>query len=70
MSYPLDTVERAKIRDDLLQRALARARYEATRLGRSPNCADGWHADPEMNGCKNKGDGCVCECHDVPAASA
>jgi hypothetical protein len=64
-NYPRDTSERAKIRDDILQRQLAFARHEATVLGRSSKCGQGWHADPETNGCRNKGDGCVCECHDV-----
>lgn len=64
-NYPLDMAERQQIRERILEQQLAKARREANELGRSYKCGMGYHADPETTGCQNKGDGCICECHDA-----
>ena len=63
--YPALADERAAIRQANRKRLVARAEREARRLSTSIKCGEyGAHA-PE--GCQNKGDGCLCECHDLAA---
>lgn len=63
--YPLLVDEREAVRETLRLEAIAAAEREAMRMGRSIKCAQFDNHAPE--GCQNKGDGCLCRCHDVAA---
>jgi len=68
MTYSLDPVERVAVRKQIRDEQIARAERDAATLGRSMKCR-GWDERPprhagSLDGCKNDGTGCICECHD------
>lgn len=70
--YPRDAVTRAERREEILGIAIDAARSRAAKVGHSAKCAGEGMAVQHAStpgGCANNGTSCLCECHDLGAAS-
>lgn len=66
--YGMTAAGRRLARQEMVRIMVEAARSEAAHAGRSLRCIAGHHrgACSAIEGCRNAGEGCLCECHDPP----
>lgn len=71
MDYPSGKDDRARVRQDIVDKAVEEARTTAVRMHMSLNCVharvrEAAYGTTEVKPhCKNTGVSCLCECHDA-----